>query len=122
MEGRDILLGRPLVIVVWKDAESINEWTSIDDFKRWIDEEPEVVNSVGWLVRNDDAWVIIVATVGDDEVGEAMKIPKRWVQDIRTILMPTKIGGSIEGNKYQEPRSVPAPEWRAVEPDGPRPG
>ena len=73
------------VKVTWIDAESTTEWTLVDDLK-----EPQVVHTLGYLVKESDKTYYISASAYRDEkdkltVGDTIAIPKAWVQEIFEI-------------------------------------
>lgn len=93
----------PLVIVHWLDAESSGSgWQDEEDFWRWCDEPVRPVKSVGWLVRDEPDKVVVMATDGGNEKGDAHKIPKTWVLNIE-VLRPAE-GGTVERGASSPPQ------------------
>ena len=56
---------------------------------------PDIITSVGWVLRDDDDSITIVAHNGEDMVGGDMCIPKvavRKVVDLRPAQSPQVVG------------------------------
>ena len=67
------------VEVVWHDAYSTDDWTSIDE----LDEKPLVCSSIGWLVKKTKAAIVVAGTI--NATGGAccsINIPRGMVQKI----------------------------------------
>ena len=76
----------PLVIVHWIDPEcSGTGWQDKDDFYKWCDDPLKTVQTVGWLVRDGEDRIVVLSTMGSDEMGEAHKIPKSLVVKIEKL-------------------------------------
>lgn len=75
-----------VVVVTWHDAHAESAWMSIGD----IDEDPFVVESVGWLIPNAKPnHTVIAQSIGVDEaVDGVLSIPSGMVVKIQT-LTPT---------------------------------
>lgn len=74
------------VEVVWEDAASNSDsWISIPDIS-----EPIQINTRGWLIKDEDGYVVVAASVshdgeGDDNVGNTMTIPRGMILSIKDI-------------------------------------
>ena len=73
----------PLVRITWTDSASLGgHWadkTDVEDLKT------EIIDSVGFVFKETDDSVTIVAHVGEDQVGGTMCIPKIAIVSRRTI-------------------------------------
>ena len=74
-----------VVKIVWIDAESTTEWTPVDELN-----EPQVVHTLGFLVKESDTTYFISNSIYHDDkaklhVGDTIAIPKAWVQEIFEI-------------------------------------
>lgn len=76
-----------IVLVTWHDALAIAAWTKCDEQM-----EPQVCNSIGFLVSEDDRHVRVATTVSDDEFIAAIQIPKGMIQQIIEIEAPLREG------------------------------
>lgn len=89
------------VKVTWIDAESTTEWTLLEDLK-----EPQVVHTLGYLVRESDTTYFIAASVYQHQdngktkttVGDTIAIPKAWTTEMFEIKDALKKKTS-RGNK-----------------------
>jgi hypothetical protein len=76
-----------LVLVTWHDALAIASWTKCDEPM-----EPQVCNSIGYLVSEDSHHVRVATTVSDDEFIAAIQIPKGMIRQIIEIEAPLREG------------------------------
>ena len=79
-----------LVIIEWVDSSRGDGWVSVDT----VDDEAHTVTSVGWVVKENDA-IIVIAPHHSPETPDAkeqicghMKIPKCAVVRTREINEP----------------------------------
>ena len=63
----------PLVRLRWIDSCSPQGWHDQDSFD---DYTPDNIESVGWVIREDDVAIIISAHVGSSQVDGTICIPK----------------------------------------------
>jgi hypothetical protein len=74
------------VEVIWDDATSNSDsWVEIDDIVK-----PERVNTSGWLVKEEETYVTVAASVsadgeGSDVVGNTMTVPRGMIVSIKDI-------------------------------------
>ena len=75
---------RSVVWVRWHDAHSVApSWISLDD----INDEPAVVESVGWLVPNCiENHIVLAQSLLDDEGDHILAIPVGMVRAMRTLF------------------------------------
>ena len=91
----------PLVLVNWIDPECSDPgWQDKDGFYKWCNEPLKPVQTVGWLVRDNDDIVVVLSTMGDDVVGEAHKIPKSLVVSIEKLTREVDDGGNLPDQKW----------------------
>lgn len=70
-----------LVIVEWLDANCIGEWTSPNN---WV--EPAKCKTIGWVHKDDETYVQIVATLAEDgDYNQSMTIPKGMVTSMKDV-------------------------------------
>jgi hypothetical protein len=75
---------RTKVLVVWHDAHSLsNDWCELSD----IDNEPCVVETIGWLLSNTKSDHVVVAQsiTGDDSLDSILCIPVGMVQSVQVL-------------------------------------
>lgn len=63
-----------LVRAKWTDSVAIAAWTTIG-----APAEPDTVETVGYLVRDDEHYVTIAATVSEQEFIAAQQIPRKML-------------------------------------------
>ena len=74
------------VEVVWKDAASNSDsWIAIADIS-----DPILINSTGWLVKDEPDAVVVASSVshdgeGNDNVGNVMTIPRGMIISIKDV-------------------------------------
>ena len=77
-------MSHPVIYVEWIDSESDHGWESFSDLE--FDNTP--VKSVGWLVKEDSAWICLAVCVTDNSCNPRISIPKRSVIRIVTLEIP----------------------------------
>ena len=69
--------GRPLLLVVWRDAISNHAgWEKLDTIAT---QTPATVRSVGWLLRRTKRHITLVASIVGDEGSSDATIPTGWI-------------------------------------------
>jgi hypothetical protein len=68
----------PLVLIEWMDAQSMCEWGDIVEIQDWIKTDC-IVREVGWIVEENNLYVVITSQVQDTDFGNRTKIPKKWI-------------------------------------------
>lgn len=78
----------PIVLIEWKDHESEDAWGKLSDaFKG----DPPWINTIGWLIRENDECYIVAATIADDGEGcQVIRILKGTVIQIKRLRQPRK--------------------------------
>ena len=71
----------PFVEVRWFDAISEGGWQEFNKVN-----EPSLCITRGWLIKDEDWYVAIAGTIGDDDqVGEVISIPRGFIIVTRKI-------------------------------------
>jgi hypothetical protein len=67
-----------MVRIRWQDAVTSSEpgWTSRDDALGVAEVRPPTMSSIGYVLFENDEWLSITDSIGDDEFGQVTKIPK----------------------------------------------
>lgn len=75
------------IIVDWLDACSMaGEWTEKEDFDPALEIESHAyVNSIGFLFKTLDKGVVIVQSISDSTISEAIFIPFGMIIEIRKL-------------------------------------
>ncbi len=80
------MANNPLLLVSWKDHSADGSWADVDKFHG-----PSICNSVGWLFKEDDEGMTIVANIGDaDETGNLQYILKSCIVSRVELKVPAK--------------------------------
>jgi hypothetical protein len=70
-----------LVIVSWDDANCLGVWADPSQIV-----EPSKCQTVGWLLRDEEGYVQIVATMAEDgQYNQSMTIPRGMVTSIKDV-------------------------------------
>jgi hypothetical protein len=75
---------RTKVLVVWHDAHSLGDnWCELSD----IDNEPCVVETIGWLLsdKKSDHVVVAQSITADDSLDSILCIPVGMVQSVQVL-------------------------------------
>jgi hypothetical protein len=72
------------VVITWEDAVTSAEagWTTREDAIAVAEAKPPCMNSIGFVLFENDEWISITDSVGDDEFGQVTKIPKSLIISI----------------------------------------
>jgi hypothetical protein len=75
----------PLVLVVWHDAVSYDEWIEIEEFEG----ECALIHSVGYMIREGESEITIAQNLdlSNKACSMTMTIPMMWIEDIREIAI-----------------------------------
>lgn len=71
--------------VEWTDAQSHAGWLSHDEAKNL----PAGARcfTIGYLIRDDEDGVLLVRDWNEDEMGDAMFIPKPLIREMRELMV-----------------------------------
>lgn len=78
-----------LVLVEWVDSQGGGGWKDLRDALRDADENTLACESVGWLLKETEDWVLLAGTVttsSDRQVCDPMQIPRCAVARIRSLV------------------------------------
>lgn len=80
-----------LVLIEWVDSSGGSGWIPVDE----IEEEPIIIRSVGWVLRETKDIIVIAAHHGQrngrttpEQVHSEMKIPKVAIKRVRNLREP----------------------------------
>jgi len=82
-----------LVIVEWLDSrQPVSQWMRADDLPEF---SAASIQSVGWLLRQDDEMVVVAANLADGGTDEAqvsgvIQIPARCVVSVELLPSPNR--------------------------------
>lgn len=73
--------------VFWYDAECTGNsgWEDPAEMEKWANETPPTMHSVGYLIVDDPNYIVLLDTIGPNEVGTANKIPRGMIRTIRYL-------------------------------------
>jgi hypothetical protein len=89
-------VNKPLVIVRWKDAHGS---ATASYSEHAFPHEPKVMNTVGWLLRDDEIGVSVVAEYCEDRDDETpfrglTFVPRGMVVEVGYVVKPRKPRGN----------------------------
>jgi hypothetical protein len=86
-----------IVKIQWTDAVTSAEpgWTTKDDAMASAISEPPQMTSVGFVLHENNKWISLSDSVGDDEFGQVTKIPKAMIISIVTLIEEERIDETI---------------------------
>ena len=68
------------VRVHWEDATHRSGWHSVDELQDIIN-EGFMVETLGWLVHEDDDCIVVAQSVSRYRMAELSRIPKAYIKD-----------------------------------------
>tara|TARA_R100001015_G_scaffold2725_1_gene873 strand:- start:51 stop:308 length:258 start_codon:yes stop_codon:yes gene_type:complete len=74
-----------LVIVRWDDIQSHDgAWVDMEEIPEYT---PVTVETVGWIITDDEKYITLVSTLSDDQTftGSVCSIPKGCIQSVRNL-------------------------------------
>lgn len=79
-----------IVKVVWTDCEKQEDgWLTEEEVIKYIDQPLKIMHSIGWLLCDDERWIIIAQSAGNDRDGftavEILKIPRAMINNVVTL-------------------------------------
>lgn len=88
-------MAKPLVKVVWLDAQDYDEkgWASDEELVEF-NASPMEVTSLGWLVAKSRHYITLAAdfSPSPDTYGRSMRIPRKMVKSLEEVaLVPTPL-------------------------------
>jgi len=77
----------PLIYVEWIDAESDSKWDDREGAEKWLNRD-FVVHDIGWLIMENDKYIIICNQVASDgDLGNRTKIPRGWITKLTKVSL-----------------------------------
>ena len=64
-----------LVTVLWKDSATYREWYEYDELDSLVLKDKNI-ESTGYLVRENDEWIVLAQNIDDTSCSGITKIPK----------------------------------------------
>jgi hypothetical protein len=74
-----------VVKVKWIDCERTFGWIDRDAFMNWMSVKSNPMVSVGFLASDIDDHIVLLQTVGDDQMGEAIQIPRALILELEEL-------------------------------------
>lgn len=74
----------PAVYVKWLDAQSHDDWMSIEDLE---DNLPEI-HTVGFLIKESSEMITVVQNYdsSNNQISMVMEIPRSWCVEVKQIV------------------------------------
>jgi hypothetical protein len=76
------------VIVRWRDTTGIPGWHKRAELEEELATPPEVIESTGWLIDENDEWLTLAGSVGRYTCGDLLKIPRGCIVEVETPERP----------------------------------
>ena len=76
---------RKIAIVHWKDSATYREWYNYEDIESEILDDKNI-KSIGYVIENNDDWIVLAQNVDDTSCSGITKIPKDSVFNIEWEL------------------------------------
>ncbi len=78
----------PVIYIEWCDAISNNsQWLSVEDAKKWGNNEDWVIKQVGFLIEETEEYLLLAGRINphnytedDLKVDGLLKLPKTWIR------------------------------------------
>jgi len=95
----------PVTYIVWDDAYSDDDWTSLDKLKGR--EKPCVITSIGFLADEDENHVTLIMTsetgnLPDRVVATTLTIPRAFIVSMETLVGNGRWKTVINNTKKKE--------------------
>jgi len=73
--------------IEWEDAITSAEpgWTPFDDAIKEAGNPPPLMNTVGFCLYEDDAYIALTDSIGDNECGQLTKIPRAMIRKLEKL-------------------------------------
>jgi hypothetical protein len=77
----------PIVKICWEDAITSAEagWTTVADAMEVATTPLPQMLTVGYVLHDNESWISVTDSVGNDEFGQVTKIPKQLIISIATL-------------------------------------
>lgn len=74
-----------IVEVHWIDSDSIHGWRSGETFEAYCKEGPCEAVTVGILAEKTKKWIVLLQTIGEQQLCGTIKIPRVAVISMKTL-------------------------------------
>ena len=73
--------------IIWKDAQTSGgpDWVEHEEAYDWAHRQPPTMKTVGFVLKETDAWISITDSVGPNESGGVTTIPKGMILSMEKI-------------------------------------
>lgn len=70
------------VLIVWRDSFSIFGWNAKGDSEEFLNSDPPLMESVGFLIQENKVSVVIAESVNENQYGNLLKIPAENIVEV----------------------------------------
>jgi hypothetical protein len=74
-----------VIHVQWRDSASLTGWKSMAKFWSSAKSDPVIVDSVGMMAYENEDKVVLLQTIGGEEVSGFFEIPRGCIKEIKVI-------------------------------------
>ena len=75
-----------VVHIKWKDpAFAQSGWMTKDEFHEWVEKGLAPSDSVGLLAHESDEMIVLLQTVGENQVADAVKISRSAIMELKEL-------------------------------------
>ena len=76
-----------LVKISWTDAETYGDtsWIKLEEGIEQANTPPPVMESVGWVLYQDENYIALTSDIGREECGHITKVPMSMVVSLDTL-------------------------------------
>lgn len=76
-----------MVQIQWVDATCFggSGWNDPEEIADWINEDLPLMYTVGFVIKETEAMIVVADSLGPHEVGQVNKIPTNWVKSIHRL-------------------------------------
>jgi len=75
-----------IVHIKWEDpCFAASGWMSKDDFLEWLEQKNAESDSVGLLVYENESFIVLLQSVGTNQVADGIKINRSSIREIKEI-------------------------------------
>ncbi len=83
--GYDYRENPQVAMVTWEDCESMEGWQEERDVLEYIERPLTKMKSVGWLICDNEKWVILAQSIdidqdNDPKTGDLVKVPRPMIK------------------------------------------
>jgi len=73
------------VCVTWLDSTAQGGWHDGHEIEEFSKIEPLRIQSLGWVVSEEDNWIVLAMSVCESRAGELLKIPQSVVESVKCL-------------------------------------